>query len=113
MPSRASRNALLDIRRNIELGRSFLGTMSFEQFKADRKTVYAVVRCLEIVSEAVRRLPDDLKARYPDIPWTNIAGAGNVYRHDYEEVADEIIWRTVQGSLDPLMVVVKSELDRA
>jgi uncharacterized protein with HEPN domain len=46
-----------------------------------------VTRCLEIISEASRRLPDGLKARHPAIAWKEMAGAGNIYRHDYEDVA--------------------------
>jgi len=74
--------------------------------------VYAVTRCFEIISEASRRLPDDLKARHPQIPWRDIAGAGNIYRHDYEDVQAKIIWRTVQGSLDALLAAVADELVR-
>jgi len=44
-------------------------------------------RCLEIISEASRRLPSSLKERHPSIDWKRMAGAGNVYRHDYEDVA--------------------------
>jgi hypothetical protein len=52
---------------------------------ADPRTVYAVTRCLEIISEGSRRLPDDLKARHPSIAWRDMAGAGNIYRRDYED----------------------------
>ena len=110
MPSKAASGPLLDIRRNIALARSFTASMTLSDFKADRRTVYAVIRCLEIISEAVRRLPDDLRARHSDIPWINIASAGNVDRHDYEDVLDEIIWRTVTSSLEPLSHAVEREL---
>jgi uncharacterized protein with HEPN domain len=59
-------------------------------------------RCLEIISEASRRLPDEIKARYPSIAWKNMAGAGNVYRHDYEDVAAKLVWDTMQLALPPL-----------
>ena len=55
--------------------------MSFEEFQTDRRTSYAVVRCLEIISEASQVAADRPQARHPDIPWTEIAGAGSVYRH--------------------------------
>jgi uncharacterized protein with HEPN domain len=112
MPSRARGTAavLADISRQIGLAQSFVEGLSFEGFQADRRTVYAVIRCLEIISEASRRLPDDLKARHPEIPWAGMAGAGNVYRHDYEDVADDMVWRTVQNSLPPLLAVVDAEL---
>jgi uncharacterized protein with HEPN domain len=81
-------------------------------FKHDIRTVYAVTRCLEIISEASRRLPDDLKARHPAIGWKQMAGAGNVYRHDYEDVAAEFVWETVQRALPPLRAVIEVELKR-
>jgi uncharacterized protein with HEPN domain len=110
MPFKTPAGALEDIRRQIELARSFVEGFTFETFQADRRTVYAVIRCLEIISEASRRLPDEVKARHPHIPWPNIAGAGNVYRHNYEDVADDMVWRTVQDSLGPLLATVEAEL---
>lgn len=56
----------------------FLQGLSFDAFRDDTRTVYAVTRCLEIISEASRRLPSEMKARYPSIPWKDMAGAGNV-----------------------------------
>ena len=66
--------------------------MSYEVFRDDLRTTYAVIRCLEIISEASRRLPDDLKARHPAIALKNMAAAGNIYRHDYEDVAASFVW---------------------
>jgi uncharacterized protein with HEPN domain len=82
MRSRSTVDRLNDIRHNIALARSFVSNLSFDNFRADIRTVYAVVRCLEIVSEASRRLPEDLKARHPNIRWAGMAGAGSIYRHD-------------------------------
>lgn len=94
MPSRSPRAPLSDIAHNIKLARSFVAALSFDDFRRDQRTVYAVTRCLEIISEASRKLPIELKARYPNIPWQDVAGAGSVYRHDYEDVLDEVVWRT-------------------
>ena len=85
--------------------------MSYREFLEDRRTIYAVTRCLEIISEASRRLPAKMKARYPDIPWVDIAGAGNIYRHDYENVRDDILWRTAHQGLAPLLSLVQIEID--
>jgi uncharacterized protein with HEPN domain len=49
-----------------------------------------VTRCLEIISEAARRLPSALRDRHPELPWRAIMGIGNVYRHDYDDVAEEL-----------------------
>ncbi len=112
MPSKSPHGPLTDILRHIELAHAFVADISFDAFQADRRTVYAVTRCLEIISEASRKLPDDLKVRHPHIPWMDIAGAGNVYRHDYEDVLDQIVWRTVQYSLEPLRAAAEIELRR-
>ena len=104
--------ALRDIAHHIELATGFVAGMGFEAFRDDLRTFYAVTRCLEIISEASRRLPDDLKARHPAIAWREMAGAGNVYRHDYEDVAASFVWATVHNHLPPLRVIIAHELSR-
>jgi uncharacterized protein with HEPN domain len=112
MPSRPTNTALRDILHHIELAVSFSAGFNRDSFKHDIKTVYAVTRCLEIISEASRRLPDDLKSRHPTIGWKQMAGAGNVYRHDYEDVAAEFVWETVARALPPLRASIEAELRR-
>ena len=97
---------------NIGLARSFVMGMTFGEFQSDRRTPYAVLRCLEIISEASRRLPADLKARHPNIAWAEMAGAGSVYRHQYNDVQDDLVWKTVQADLEPLRVAVEFELEQ-
>lgn len=94
------------------MARSFVAGLTYDAFRNDRRTVYAVTRCLEIISEASRRLPPDLKARHPDIEWRDVAGAGSIYRHGYDVVSHEVLWRTLQNSLEPVLVVVEEELRR-
>jgi uncharacterized protein with HEPN domain len=110
--SRTSNEALTDILHNIYLATGFAEGMTYQAFCADIRTVYAVTRCFEIVSEASRRLPKHLKARHPHIPWTDIAGAGSVYRHSYEDVLERVLWQTLKHGLEPLKAVVEEELRR-
>jgi uncharacterized protein with HEPN domain len=110
MLSNAATAALRDITHHIDLATHFTDGFDYEAFVADPRTVYAVTRCLEIISEASRRVPDDLKARHPSIAWKDIAGAGNIYRHDYEDVAEQHVWDAVQIDLPPLRVVIEQEL---
>jgi uncharacterized protein with HEPN domain len=113
MPSRQTDTALRDILHHIELAAHFIEGLDEAAFIADAKSTYAVTRCLEIISEASRRLPDDLKARHPAIAWKQMAGAGNVYRHDYEDVAARFVWTTVKASLPALRAVIEHELARS
>jgi uncharacterized protein with HEPN domain len=110
MPSDTARVALHDIAHHIDLAVHFTTGFDYEAFVADPRTVYAVTRCLEIIAEASRRLPDDLKARHPSIAWKDMAGAGNIYRHDYEDVAAQHVWDAVQIDLPALRVVIDREL---
>jgi uncharacterized protein with HEPN domain len=113
MPSsRAAETALRDILRHIELAEEFAAGLDWAAFRDDLRAVYAVTRCLEIISEASRRLPEDLKMRHPSIAWRQMAAAGNVYRHQYEDVATQYLWDTVQRALPPLRAVVEQELRR-
>ena len=110
MPSKPVVTALRDILHHIELAVNFSAGFDRASFKDDIKSVYAVTRCLEIISEASRRLTDDLKARHPAIGWKQMAAAGNIYRHDYEDVAARFIWDTLQFALPPLRAVIEQEL---
>jgi uncharacterized protein with HEPN domain len=103
---------LRDIAHHIGLARQFAAGIEHEAFLDDTRTVFAVTRCLEIISEASRRLPDELKERHPSIPWKDIAGAGNVYRHDYEDVAPNLVWDTVQLALPDLEAAIVQEIHR-
>jgi uncharacterized protein with HEPN domain len=88
MPSeidRLSQN-LLDIVENVEAALRFVKGVTKEEFVSDQMRRYAAVRALEIISEASRRVPEDIAALYPDIPWRKVRDAGNVYRHVYREV---------------------------
>jgi uncharacterized protein with HEPN domain len=76
------------------------------------QALYAVIRSLEIISEASRRVSDELKARHPDIPWRDMAAAGNFYRHDYEDVTPRRVWKTIREQLPPLRRAIDEELAR-
>lgn len=110
MLSSAATDVMRDIAHHIDLALHFAAGFDYDTFCADPRTIYAVTRCLEIISEASRRLPDDLKARHPSIAWRDMAAAGNIYRHDYEDVVEQQVWDAVQIDLPPLRAVVEREL---
>jgi len=87
MHSDPAATPLRDILYHIDLAQYFSTGLDRTTFLRDLRTTFAVTRCLEIISEASRRLPPLIKDRHPAIPWKRMAAAGNVYRHDYEDVA--------------------------
>ncbi|MGD0632737.1 MAG: HepT-like ribonuclease domain-containing protein [Beijerinckiaceae bacterium] len=111
MLSDSARFALFDIRDNILFAREFIEGLTYEAFKDSRLHFYAVTRALEIVSEATRRLPDDLRGRHSSLPWRDIRDAGNLYRHSYDNVAESYVWETVKNHLAPLLAVAVAEID--
>jgi uncharacterized protein with HEPN domain len=76
--------------------------MSFQEFLQDSRTQDAVVRNLEVLGEAARRIPPDIQERYPEIPWAQIVGLRNRLIHGYFLVDYGIVWEIVQSELSPL-----------
>src|SRR5260370_33043132 len=99
MPSKSADTALRDILYHIDLAAHFAAGLDYERFQQDMRTVYAVTRCLEIISEASRRLPEAMKSRHPSIAWRDMAGTCNVYRHDYHDPSARHGWATMSSQL--------------
>jgi len=76
--------------------------MNYEDFEADRKTINAVIRSLEIICEAAKKIPTEVRVRYPQIPWNEIAGMRDKLIHEYFGVDLEIVWETIQSDLTDL-----------
>ena len=108
---REQRDYLEDIREAAQAARSFVEGMDREAFVADRKTVFAVVRALEIVGEAAKRVPEPLRKRYPDVPWRAMAGIRDKLIHDYMSVNLEVVWKTVIEDLPALLPLLQRVLD--
>jgi len=110
MPFDRQGNRLEDIRQAIYLAQQFIAGRTYEEFERDTMCVFAVIRCLEVISEASRRIDTGFKDRHRDLPWPQIAAAGNVYRHEYPNLRTEVIWNTVQAALPPLLASIDAEL---
>jgi uncharacterized protein with HEPN domain len=101
----ASRSAALRLQDMLEsvrgIEKAIIGK-TFRDYQRSWLLRSAIERGLEIISEASRHLDDDLKSRHPDVRWKDIAGIGNILRHDYQRVEGRIIWKTVKHDLAPL-----------
>lgn len=88
---------------------------TFEDFRADWLLQRGVERALEIISEASRHLPDTLLETAPEIQWKQIRAIGNILRHQYHAVAEDIVWAVVTDHIRPLKIAVerlREELDK-
>ena len=101
---------LQDILDSIERIRSYTLGLTREQFELDQRTVDAVVRNLEIIGEAVKALPSELREENREIPWRNIAGFRDVLVHNYFGISIEIIWDVLENHLEVLDVKVRQLL---
>ena len=81
---------------------SFVEGVKREDLVKDRKTIYAVVRALEIIGEAVKRIPDGVRDRYPQIPWKDMAGMRDKLIHEYFGVNIKRVWKTVKEDIPNL-----------
>jgi len=83
---------LKDIILSMERVQEYIAGLDFQHFKCDYKTVDAVIRNFEIIGEATKNLPNDIKVNYPSIPWEEMYRLRNRISHNYFGVDYEIIW---------------------
>ena len=88
-----------DILDGMNKAEELLEGVIYSQFENDFRINFAVVRALEIIGEAAKRLPEDLRQRYPDIPWKGIAGMRDRIIHGYDNVDLQIVWDVVKRDI--------------
>ncbi|GLI45424.1 HepT-like ribonuclease domain-containing protein [Methanoculleus bourgensis] len=99
---------ILDAAGKIE---TFTRGMSYEEFSGDDKTVYAVVRALEVIGEAAKCIPRQVRDSAPSLPWSEMAGMRDKLIHAYFGINKAIIWRTIRDDIPPLRSAVQRLLD--
>jgi uncharacterized protein with HEPN domain len=90
---------LSDIVESVGAIKSFVEDMSFEDFVNDRKTFSATIRELEIIGEAVNKISEDLKQKYPDVLWNQIKAFRNKIVHEYFGIDYRIVWDVIKNEL--------------
>lgn len=118
--SERQRYYLRQIVDNIRLAQAFIAQMTLDDFVADTKTRYACERAVLYVSEAIRDFEKEGRKADPeftldylsgDVAWSAGKGIGNVIRHDYDEIREEVIWNTIIDRLPHLASVCQEALD--
>ncbi len=106
-------DAVEDILRNLHLAREFVGdALTVDELERDTKTLYSLVRALEVVGEATKRVPSSVRAIDSTIPWKEMAGMRDRLIHDYENVDVELLLITVRRRIPKVEPRVRALLDR-
>ncbi|PWB82815.1 MAG: hypothetical protein C3F11_09905 [Methylocystaceae bacterium] len=99
-------HTLHDILEAIERVESVTSGKTLAEFEASWQLRYIVQRAIEIISEASRRIPAELQAAHPEIPWRKVMAIGNVLRHEYHGLSDKVIWGVVIDELPKLKIAI-------
>jgi len=110
MSKRPDRDLLSDIREGIRRIHAYTAAMTYEVFLADIKTQDAVIRNLEIIGEATKNLSEELRSRYPDLPWKGMAGVRDRLIHHYFGINLDVVWQIVIGELPQLALLIEEIL---
>ena len=95
---------ILDEMTNAE---NFLSDLGFDEFLKDTKTSYAVVRCIEIIGEATKNIPTNLKQKHKEIPWKKMAGMRDKIIHFYFGVKYQVVWSTIKEEIPQLKPLIE------
>ena len=113
MPKKRNFNLfLVDILEAIGNIKEYTAGMGYEEFIQDKKTRDAVVRNLEIIGEASKNVPDDVKEKYPEVNWKAVTGMRDKLIHEYFGVSSMIVWETIQNDILIFEHQIKNILER-
>ncbi len=98
---------LNDIRNAIISIENFVEGMNFEQFINDDKTSSAVIRKFEIIGEATKNIPENIREKYSQISWKEIAGMRDKLIHAYSEVDLKLVWMTIKQRIPELKTIIE------
>ena len=103
---------LEDVVEALQKSQQFVAGISYEQFIADEKTVYAVIRALEVVGEATKQIPPEVRDIYETVPWRAMSGMRDKLIHHYFGVDLAVVWKTVTEDAADLLPVMREVVMR-
>ncbi len=104
------RTYLLDILESARLAVSYVASQTQDEFLGDVQCQDSVIRRLEIMGEAARRVSVETRSAHPDLPWSDMIGMRNILAHEYDDVDLAIVWRTVLTQLPGIVARLESLL---
>ncbi len=106
---------IYDMLESTNKGISFIKGFTLSNFREDDKTQFALIRAIEIIGEASKKVPKNIKNEYPEIPWREISGMRDKLTHDYFGVNVDVVWNTAKKDLPTIKKLLKKiikELDK-
>jgi uncharacterized protein with HEPN domain len=103
---------LKDILDAIEKVEQFVEGMDFGKFSSDSKTLFAVIRALEIIGEASKKVPEVIKRQNPDLPWRGMAGIRDKLIHEYFGLNLQVVWKTVNEDIPKLKPIISVIIEK-
>ena len=112
MSNRVDKDFLYDIQEAVRRIKIYTHEMTYEEFLADTRTQDAVIRNIEIIGEATKKLSVELRTQYPDVPWKEMTGTRNRLIHNYFGVDIEVVWKISIDELSNLALQITEILNR-
>lgn len=86
--------------------------LSFAEFSTKIEIFLSAVKLIEIIGEAVKNIPDEVRVNYPNIPWKNIAGMRDKLVHEYWAIDEKVVWKVIQNNLPQLKRIIISIIEK-
>lgn len=112
MRDREITDYLQDIVDSISDIKEFIEGMTFKEFTEDKRTFNAVLRSIEVMGEASRNIPEEIRAQYPQVPWRKMTGMRDKLIHEYHGVDIDTVWRTLHEDIPPLKDMIQGIINK-